>query len=117
MLQISRLTQGSEAAWWSPFLLSGIVCAALTGLPTDARSTEQVVRVKTSDPVATVPLLTAPDTGKNICDMPDSTRVMFIRRSDHGPHKFASVEVLDGNCAGQDGYVGWHYLDPEPRDN
>ena len=73
--------------------------------------------VKASDPSATVPLLTAPHTGKNICDIADSTRVAFIKRADHGPHKFANVEVLDGDCAGQDGYVGWHYLDPEPRDN
>ena len=116
MLPISRSIRKSEAAWWRSVLLSGLILAALTALPPDVRATDEVVSVKASDPAATVPLLTAPHTGKNICDLVDSTQVTFIKRADHGPHKFASVKVLDGACAGQDGYVGWHYLDPEPQE-
>ena len=102
---------------WRWVLWSGLIAAALLALPADVRATEQVVVVKASDPASTVPLLTAPHTGANICDLADSTQVTFIKRADHGPHKFASVQVLDGDCAGREGYVGWHYLDPEPQEN
>ena len=117
MLQVPKKNQRSETNWWSLILLSGMIFAVLVASLTDVHAAEQILRVKTSDPAATTPLLSAPHTGKNICDIPDSTRVKFIRRSDHGPHKFASVQVLDGDCAGQDGYVGWSYLDPEPQEN
>lgn len=117
MLLIGRSFPASEAAWWRSVVVCGVVAAALVALSADARATEQVVQVKPSDPGATVPLLTAPHTGKNICDLAASTQVTFIKRADHGPHKFASVQVLDGDCAGQDGYVGWHYLDPEPQED
>ena len=97
-----------------PFVLSGIIIAVLIGSPTDARSKEQILRVKASDPAAMIGLLTAPHTGSKICDIPGSTPIKFFKRSNHGPHKFAKVEVLDGACAGKRGYVPWLSLDPEP---
>ncbi len=97
-----------------PFVLSGIIVAVLIGSPADARSKEQILRVKASDPAGTIGLLTAPQTGKKICDLPGSTPIKYFKRSNHGPHKFAKVEVLDGACAGKQGYVPWLSLDPEP---
>ena len=99
------------------FVLSGIIVAVLIGSPTDARSKEQILRVKASDPAATIRLLTAPHTGEKICDIPGSTPIKFFKRSNHGPHKFAKVEVLEGACAEKQGYVPWLSLDPEPQEN
>ncbi len=100
-----------------PLILSGMIVAVLIGSPTDARSKEQILRVKASDPAATIRLLTAPHTGNRICDIPGSTLIKFFKRSNHGPHKFAKVEVLEGACAEQQGYVPWRSLDPEPQEN
>ncbi len=100
-----------------PFVLSGIIVAVSIGSPTDARSKEQILKVKASDPAATIRLLTAPHTGNRICDIPGSTPIKFFKRSNHGPHKFAKVEVLEGACAGKQGYVPWRALDPEPHKN
>jgi hypothetical protein len=115
MQSVRNSVQPRNTTWWSRCLLSGLLVAGLNAVPTLARSTEQIVAIKTSDPASTVSLLSAPHTGKIICKITSATRVEFIKRSDHGPHKFANVEVLDGTCAGQVGYVGWHYLEPEPQ--
>ena len=98
------------------FALSGIVIAILIGSPTDARSKEQILSVKASDPAATIRLLTAPYTGRKICDIAGSTPVIFFKRANHGPHKYAKVEVLEGPCAEIQGYVPWRSLDPEPQE-
>ena len=99
------------------FVLIGIIVAVLIGSPTDARSAEQILGVKASDPAAAIQLLTAPHTGQKICDIQGSTPIKFFKRANHGPHKFAKVEVLEGVCAGKQGYVPWRSLDPEPREN
>jgi hypothetical protein len=95
--------------------MSAAIVAALVGLPADGWSNEQILGAKASNPAATVRLLTAPHTGKKICDISDSTPLKFFKRADHGPHKFAKVEVLEGACAGKQGYVPLSSLDPQPQ--
>jgi hypothetical protein len=95
--------------------MSAAIVAALVGFPADGWSNEQILSVKASDPVATVRLLTAPHTGKKICDISDSTSLKFFKRANHGPHRFAEVEVLEGTCAGKRGYVPLRSLDPQPQ--
>lgn len=67
-----------------------------------------------SVPGGTGRLLTAPHTGKIICDLADTTPVLFFTQANHGPHKYARVEVLEGGCVGKQGYLSWGSLDPEP---
>ena len=117
MQRARNSVQRHSASRWGRWLLTGIVVTGLSAAPTDVQSTEQSVTIKAPDPASTVPLLSAPHTGKIICNIPDATRVNFIKRSNHGPHKYANVEVLDGACAGQTGFVGWHYLEPEPHED
>ena len=95
----------------------GIIIAALIGSPADAWSKEQLLRVKASDPAASIKLLTAPHTGTTICDIQGSTPIRFFKRANHGPHKYARVEVLEGACAGEQGYVPWASLAPEPQED
>jgi hypothetical protein len=95
----------------------GIVAMVLIGASSEAWSNEQILRVVARDPSAAIRLLTAPHTGKKICDLQSSTSIKFLTRANHGPHKFAKVEVLEGACVGKLGYVPWSSLDPEPRDN
>jgi hypothetical protein len=59
----------------------------------------------------------APHTGKKMCEVPASTPIRFINRASHGPHHYARVEVLEGACAGTQGYVPWKTLEPEPRED
>ena len=117
MLQIPKTHRRFKMRRRIPFVLSGIIIVVLIGSPADARSQEQILRVVASDPAATIGLLTAPHTGKNMCDIAHSTPIKFFKRANHGPHKFAKVEVLEGACAGQLGYVLWRSLDPEPQAN
>ena len=117
MSRVRRAHRESGPKGCIPFVLSGIIVAVLIGSPTDAWSKEQILRVKASDPAATIRLLTAPHTGEKICDIPGSTPIKFFKRSNHGPHKFAKVEVLEGACAEKHGYVPWLSLDPEPQEN
>lgn len=100
-----------------PLVLSGIIFSILIGSPTDVWSKEQILKVKASDPTSTISLLTAPHTGKKICDLQSSTTIKYFKRSDHGPHKYARVKVLEGACAEKQGYVSWFFLDPEPQEN
>ena len=95
--------------------MSAAIVAALVGLPADGWSNDQILSAKASNPAATVRLLTAPHTGKKICDISDLTPLKFFNRADHGPHKFAKVEVLEGDCAGKQGYVPLLSLDPQPQ--
>jgi hypothetical protein len=95
--------------------MSAAIVAALVGLPADGWSNDQILSAKASNPAATVRLLTAPHTGKKICDISDATPLKFFKRADHGPHKFAKVEVLEGTCAGKQGYVPLLSLDPQPQ--
>ncbi len=80
-----------------------------------AAPAEETVKVKASSPEATVNLLTAPHTGKTICALGNATPLTFFQRANHGPHKFAKVEVLEGACAGKTGYISWFALDPKPE--
>ncbi len=100
-----------------PLALSGLIVAVSIGWPIDARSKDQILRVKASDPAATIRLLTAPHTGRKICDIAGSTSIRFFKRANHGAHKYAKVEVLEGVCAKKQGYVPWRSLDPEPQEN
>jgi len=94
--------------------IGAAVLMALAGLAPDGRASEQRLSAKASDPGATVRLLTAPHTGRKICDIADSTPLKFFRRAKHGPHRYAEVEVLEGACAGQRGYVPLRSLEPQP---
>ena len=71
--------------------------------------------MKPTDPTATVWVLSAPHTGMRLCRVPASTPVRFIARAKHGPHRYARIEVLGGECAGTEGYVPWTVLEPKPR--
>lgn len=96
-------------------VMGAAVLASLAGLAPDGRASEQQLQAKASDPAATVRLLTAPHTGRTICNIADSTQLKFFRRAKHGPHRYAEVEVLQGDCAGERGYVPLRSLDPQPR--
>jgi hypothetical protein len=98
-------------------LFAGLVAAALLGSPRDARSSEAVLTLRPGEPAATVRMLSAPHTGKRICEVPASTPIRFIKRASHGPHHYARVEVLEGDCAGKQGYIPWTTLEPEPRED
>ena len=100
-----------------PHGLALIILAVLVGLPSDGWSNEQILSAKASSPTATVKLLTAPHTGKKLCDISDSTPLKFFNRAAHGPHKYAKVEVLEGTCAGKQGFVPLISLDPQPQTN
>lgn len=73
-----------------------------------------IVTVEPLEPAASVWLLSAPHVGREICEVAAATRVRFVARASHGPHRYAQVDVLEGNCAGRQGYVPWSYLKPEP---
>ncbi len=102
-------TEGSAQRCAGLALVVGLtlgVCGSLAA--------EEAVQVKASSPDAKVKLLTAAHTGKTICELDDGTALTFIQRADHGPHKFAKVEVLEGACSGTTGYISWFALDPKP---
>jgi len=93
-----------------------LLCGLLTAIGSEAaRSQEQIVLVKSSTPGQPIKLLSAPHTGKAICLIEDEMPVSFIKRANHGPHKYAKVLVQDGECAGEEGYVAWTTLDPKPE--
>ena len=101
----------------TPFLFAGLVAALLLGAPRDARSSETVLTLRPVAPAATVWMLSAPHIGKKTCEVPASTPIRFLTRASHGPHHYARVEVLEGDCAGKQGYVPWTTLEPEPRED
>jgi hypothetical protein len=96
------------------FVLAGLSVAILLDSPMAAQSKEPAVILRPPEPAATVWMLSAPHTGKKTCEVPASTPIRFIGRANHGPHRYARVEVLEGDCAGEQGYVPWTTLDPEP---
>lgn len=85
------------------------------GLLPSSLQAEETLRVKASSAEATVNLLTAAHTGKTICALENATPLIFLQRADHGAHRFAKVEVLEGECAGITGYISWFALDPKPK--
>lgn len=94
-----------------------LLCCMASAVRSDTQSgppPEQIVGVKASVPGGSARLLTAPHTGRKICDVADITPVLFLKRADHGPHKFARVEILEGDCAGEQGYLSWDSLNPTP---
>ena len=101
----------------TPCLFAGLVAAVLLGSPTATRSSEAVLTLRPTEPGATVWMLSAPQTGKRMCEVPASTPIKFMARARHGPHHYARVEVLEGDCAGKQGYVPWTTLEPEPRED
>lgn len=96
-------------------VLARLLVVSAIGLLPSGLQAEEEVKVKASSPEATVNLLTAAHTGKTICALENATPLTFIQRADHGPHKFAKVEVLEGDCAGKTGYISWFALDPKPK--
>jgi len=80
-----------------------------------AQSSEALVKVIAEEPAMAVWMLAAPHIGKKICQVQTSTRIRFIAHARHGPHQFARVEVLEGECAGKQGYVPWSTLQPKPQ--
>ena len=101
----------------TPFLFAGLIAAVLLGSPTAARSSEAVLTLRPVGSGATVWMISAPHTGEEICEVPASTPIRFIARANHGPHHYARVEVLEGDCAGKLGYVPWTTLEPDPRED
>jgi hypothetical protein len=99
------------------FVSIGIITAVLIGSPIQTQSKEQLLKVTALHPATTISLLTAPQIGKKICDIASSTSIKFFNRANHGPHKFARVEILEGACAGEQGYVAWVSLDPQPPED
>ncbi|HKY95236.1 MAG TPA: hypothetical protein VJL84_08015 [Kiloniellales bacterium] len=94
--------------------LLALLPALLLAAPQQAWSADTVV--KASEPATSVSLLSAPHVGKTLCDVPGGTPVTFLARAPHGPHLYARIVVLEGGCAGQEGYVPWMTLDPEPAE-
>jgi hypothetical protein len=99
----------------APLLFAGLFAAAVLGAPTIARPSDATVTLEPAAPAATVWMLSAPHTGRRLCEVTASTPVRFVARAKHGPHRYARVEVLEGECAGMEGYVPWATLEPEPR--
>jgi len=79
------------------------------------QSSEALVKVIAKEPATAVWMLAAPHIGKRICQVQTSTLIRFIAHARHGPHQFARVEVLEGECAGKQGYVPWSVLQPKPQ--
>ena len=75
-------------------------------------ASEQIVTVKTSSPEDTVAMQTAPHVGDTICELPRGAILKFLSSRSHGPHRFAKVEVLAGDCAGEQGYIPLSAIDP-----
>ncbi len=98
-----------------PRLTAVLTCFAIAAMASGALGQDQAVQVKASSPDATVKLLTAPHTGQTICELTDGTPLTFVKRADHGPHKFAKVDILEGSCGGKTGYIFWFALDPKPE--
>jgi hypothetical protein len=105
--------EGRSAA----FLAAGLIAAAVLGPTRDTWSGDAVLTLRPVAPAATVWMLSAPHTGKRTCEVPASTPIRFIKRASHGPHRYARVEVLEGACAGQQGYIPWATIEPEPQAN
>lgn len=95
-------------------LAAALVAAMPAGAPAEAGADDTVLTLKAQAPATVVRMLAAPHVGRRVCDIPASTPVRFIARAAHGPHVYARVEVLEGACAGREGYVPWAGLDPEP---
>jgi len=98
-----------------PVFFAGMLVVVLLGSPASAQSGETIVKVMPEEPATAVWVLAAPHIGKKICQVPTSTRIRFIAHARHGPHQFARVEVLEGECAGSEGYVPWSTLQPKPQ--
>ena len=97
--------------------MSAAVVAAGVGLPADGGAVEQLLKAKASSPGGTIKLLTAPHIGKKVCDIADATALKFFKHANHGPHKYAQVEAIEGDCAGKQGYIPLRSLDPQPQND
>lgn len=96
-------------------LAVGLGAATLIGLPDQLQATESEFTLQPAKPATAVWMLSAPHTGARLCEVSASTPVRFVKRASHGPHHYAQVDVLKGSCAGQQGYVPWTTLAPEPQ--
>jgi hypothetical protein len=103
-----------RTATWRTLVVGCVTGLAIIMFAANVQATEQTVHIRSLNPGTITSLLNAPHSGDKICDLADATTVSFIQRADHGPHKFAKIEVLDGDCSGLQGYVAWRTLDPEP---
>jgi len=101
----------------APVFLAGLVAVVLLGSPTNSRASETIVTLMPVEPATTVWMLAAPHIGKKMCEVPGSAKIRFIARANHGPHRYARIEVLEGDCAGKQGYVPWSTVDPEPQED
>lgn len=84
---------------------------------TMAHAIEPQYVLSAAAPATSVTLLSAPHVGKQLCEATGLTPVRFVKRSNHGPHRYALVRVLSGDCAGVEGYVPWRSVRPEPGPN
>lgn len=104
-----------EAKCNVPPIIAGLVAMVLLGATANAQSSDAIVKVIPEETATAAWMLTAPHIGKKICEVPASTPIRFIAHARHGPHRFARVEVLEGDCAGRQGYVPWSTLEPKPK--
>lgn len=86
-------------------LLVAAVVLSITATSHLAMAEEDRRSVREAADGVGVNLLTAPHTGSLICTLAHGTAVAFLNPANHGPHKFAKVDVLEGDCAGRQGYV------------
>lgn len=93
---------------------AGMLVVTLLGSPANAQSGENIVKGMPEEPATAVWMLAAPHVGKKICEVQAETPLRFIAHARHGPHQFARVEVLEGDCAGKEGYVPRSILEPKP---
>ena len=101
----------------APIFLAGLVAVILLGVPTNLRASETIANLMPVEQATTVWILAAPHIGRKLCQVPGSTKIRFIARANHGPHRYARIEVLEGDCAGTQGYVPWSTIDPEPQED
>ena len=93
------------------FLLAMAVMASMFSRTASAAGEEDRV-INASAEGFGVTMRNAPHTGAKICELSHGTDVRFISPARHGPHLFAKVEVKEGPCAGNVGFVPLASLAP-----
>ncbi|MDH3690588.1 MAG: hypothetical protein OEU36_14130 [Gammaproteobacteria bacterium] len=84
----------------------------LTSGPGSAEEAQRYLAPPGDDGVTV--LLSAPHTGSPLCEAAPGTRVRFIQPVRHGPHKYGLVQVLEGICAGVEGFAPWNHIANDP---
>ena len=99
----------------APALRTSLLAATLLGWASGVTAGDDIVTVQPQEPAKAVWLLSAPHIGDRICEVPASTPIRFIAPARHGSHRYARVEVLEGACAGEEGYVPASTLESGPQ--